>query len=119
MSLAYGIEDETLLFRHRSVSRVLHARLYPDNDTATQTGMVSGTVTNMMTGKGRFQLNYKGEVLTGEATRVFAVTVTDPVPPSGRCNVVGVTVNISTGAWLPSGPTTSNSSTSSVAAPRL
>jgi hypothetical protein len=50
--------------------KVLHARLYPDNDVATQTGMVSGTVTNMMTGKGRFQLQYAGEVLTGEATRV-------------------------------------------------
>jgi hypothetical protein len=50
--------------------KVLHARLYPDNDLATQTGMVSGTVTNMMTGKGRFQLQYSGEVLTGEATRV-------------------------------------------------
>jgi len=50
--------------------KVLHARLYPDNDLATQTGMVSGTVTNMMTGKGRFQLQYVGEVLTGEATRV-------------------------------------------------
>lgn len=50
--------------------RVLHARLYPDNDTATQTGMVSGTVTNMMTGKGRFQMNYAGEMLIGEATRV-------------------------------------------------
>jgi hypothetical protein len=50
--------------------KVLHARLYPDNDLATQTGMVSGTVTNMMTGKGRFQLQYAGELLTGEATRV-------------------------------------------------
>ena len=50
--------------------RVLHARLYPENDTATQTGMVAGTVTNMMTGKGRFQLQYAGELLTGEATRV-------------------------------------------------
>ncbi|MEW6688780.1 MAG: hypothetical protein AB1452_06765 [Pseudomonadota bacterium] len=49
---------------------VLQARLYPDNDLATQTGVVSGTVTNMMTGKGRFQLQYGGEVLTGEATRV-------------------------------------------------
>jgi hypothetical protein len=49
---------------------VLHARLYPDNESATQTGMVSGTVTNMMTGKGRFQLQYAGEMLTGEATRV-------------------------------------------------
>ena len=53
-----------------SQPRVLHARLYPDNELATQTGMVSGTVTNMMTGKGRFQLQYSGEVLTGEATRV-------------------------------------------------
>ena len=50
--------------------KVLHARLYPENDIATQTGMVSGTVTNMMTGKGRFQIQYAGEVLTGEATRV-------------------------------------------------
>lgn len=49
---------------------VLHARLYPDNDIATHTGIVTGTVTNMMTGKGRFQLQYGGEVLTGEATRV-------------------------------------------------
>jgi hypothetical protein len=49
---------------------LLHARLYPANDIATQTGVVTGTVTNMMTGKGRFQLNYRGETLTGEATRV-------------------------------------------------
>jgi len=48
----------------------LHARLYPANDIATQTGVVTGTVTNMMTGKGRFQLSYKGETLAGEATRV-------------------------------------------------
>jgi hypothetical protein len=48
----------------------LNARLYPANDLATQTGMLSGTVTNMMTGKGRFQLDYRGEILSGEATRV-------------------------------------------------
>ena len=48
---------------------VLHARLYPSNDLATQTGMLAGTVTNTMTGKGRFQLDYKGETLVGEATR--------------------------------------------------
>lgn len=48
----------------------LQARLYPSNDVATETGMLSGTVTNMMTGKGFFQLNYRGEVLSGEATRV-------------------------------------------------
>jgi hypothetical protein len=49
---------------------ILNARLYPVNDLATQTGMMSGAVTNMMTGKGRFQLDYMGELLTGEATRV-------------------------------------------------
>ena len=32
--------------------------------------MVTGAVTNMMTGKGRFNLNYRGDTLTGEATRI-------------------------------------------------
>ena len=49
---------------------VLNARLYPANEIATQTGVITGTVTNMMNGKGRFQLNYRGDTLTGEATRV-------------------------------------------------
>jgi hypothetical protein len=49
---------------------VLQARLYPSNDAATKVGMLSGTVTNMMTGKGRFHLDYRGEILVGEATRV-------------------------------------------------
>lgn len=49
---------------------VLNARLYPINEMAAQYGVVTGTVTNLMTGKGRFQVNYMGEILTGEATRV-------------------------------------------------
>jgi hypothetical protein len=49
---------------------MLNARLYLVNEIATETGMMTGTVTNMMTGKGRFQLDYKGETLSGEATRV-------------------------------------------------
>ena len=53
-----------------SAPAALQARLYPSNDIATETGLLSGTVTNMMTGKGVFQLNYRGEILTGEATRV-------------------------------------------------
>lgn len=53
-----------------SAPAALQARLYPANAVATETGMLSGTVTNMMTGKGFFQLNYKGEILSGEATRV-------------------------------------------------
>lgn len=55
---------------HGPTPTLLQARLYPANDVATQSGVVTGTVTNMMTGKGRFQLNYRGETLTGEATRV-------------------------------------------------
>ena len=48
----------------------LQARLYPTNEIATENGMLSGTVTNMMNGKGRLQVTYRGELLTGEATRV-------------------------------------------------
>ena len=48
----------------------LYARLYPMNDIATENGMVSGSVTSLMNGKGRFQVLYRGEPLTGEATRV-------------------------------------------------
>jgi hypothetical protein len=48
----------------------LNVRMYPENEIATRTGVLSGTVVNMMNGKGRFQLNYQGETLIGEATRV-------------------------------------------------
>lgn len=49
---------------------MLNVRLYPANDLANQTGIMTGTVTNMMSGKGRFQFDYRGELLSGEATRV-------------------------------------------------
>jgi len=49
---------------------VLQVRLYPANDLANQTGVLTGQVTNMMSGKGRFQFSYQGEMLVGEATRV-------------------------------------------------
>ncbi|MDH5537549.1 MAG: hypothetical protein OEZ08_18515 [Betaproteobacteria bacterium] len=48
----------------------LNVKLYPINDLANQTGVLTGQVTNMMTGKGRFTFNYQGETLVGEATRV-------------------------------------------------
>jgi hypothetical protein len=48
----------------------LAVKLYPINDLANQTGVLTGQVTNMMTGKGRFTFNYQGETLVGEATRV-------------------------------------------------
>ncbi len=44
--------------------------MYPANERASQSGALSGTVTNTSFGKGRFQLTYRGETLTGEATRV-------------------------------------------------
>jgi hypothetical protein len=47
----------------------LSARLYPTNEIARATGMLAGSVTNMGNGKGRFQLNYRGQTLVGEATR--------------------------------------------------
>jgi hypothetical protein len=53
-----------------AAAATLQAKLYPANDLAIQTGVVNGTVTNMMSGKGRFLLDYRGEVLSGEATRV-------------------------------------------------
>jgi hypothetical protein len=49
---------------------VLGVKLYPVNDLANQTGLLTGQVTNLMTGQGRFSFNYQGETLVGEATRV-------------------------------------------------
>lgn len=51
-------------------TQVLAARLYPVNDKATQSGVLNGSITSTAPGRGRFQLNYRGETLSGEATRV-------------------------------------------------
>ena len=59
-----------VVYSGSAMPAVLNVRLYPINDAATQTGMMTGTVTNMLSGKGRFQFDYKGEMLSGEATRV-------------------------------------------------
>ena len=48
----------------------LNVRLYPANDLATPSGVLTGQVTNLLGGRGRFQFNYQGETLVGEATRV-------------------------------------------------
>jgi hypothetical protein len=65
-----GTPPPSLAPSQPALPRVLQARLYPANELAAASGMVSGTVTNMGTGKGRFQLQYGSELLTGEATRV-------------------------------------------------
>jgi hypothetical protein len=64
---APGIQPAAFGYPPAPVS--IPARLYPANELANQTGMIAGTVTNLRTGKGRFQLQYQNEVLTGEATR--------------------------------------------------
>ncbi len=53
-----------------AAAMVLQARMYPANERASQSGVLNGTVTSLPTGRGRFQLNYRGETLNGEATRV-------------------------------------------------
>ena len=59
-----------VVFAGPPMPAMLNVRLYPANDLANQTGVMIGTVTNFMSGKGRFQFDYRGELLTGEATRV-------------------------------------------------
>ena len=46
------------------------ARLYPANDIAARSGIVTGTVTNRMDGKGEFRFELGGELLSGEATQI-------------------------------------------------
>ncbi len=67
---AYGNTTPAPIVRATPMPASLQARLYPTNDVATQTGVLAGSVTNMMNGKGRFQLDYRGEMLVGEATRL-------------------------------------------------
>lgn len=46
-----------------------NARMYPANDQAARIGVVTGTVTNDLHGRGIFTANVRGETFTGEATR--------------------------------------------------
>ncbi|GAB4467408.1 MAG: hypothetical protein OHK0044_08200 [Burkholderiaceae bacterium] len=55
-------------------SITLPVRLYPTNEVAAATGMVSGTVVNNLNGKGNFTLNVGGETMSGEATRSGGAT---------------------------------------------
>jgi hypothetical protein len=49
---------------------VLSARLYPVNDTARAGGVLYSTTTDSGQGRGNFTINYLGQTLQGEATRV-------------------------------------------------
>jgi hypothetical protein len=46
------------------------ARLYPVNDIAARSGMLQASVTDTLNGHGSFTLNFNGEALQGEASRV-------------------------------------------------
>jgi len=55
-----------------SQNAVLQARLYPLNEHANRTGMLAAQVSDNQGGRGTFTLNYNGQPLQGEATRVDA-----------------------------------------------
>ena len=46
-----------------------NARMYPANDAAAKFGVVNGTVTNDLHGRGIFTATIRGETYSGEATR--------------------------------------------------
>jgi hypothetical protein len=52
------------------VPATLQARLYPINETAGKMGPLTATVTDYLNGHATFSLNYAGDVLQGEASRV-------------------------------------------------
>jgi hypothetical protein len=48
----------------------LQARLYPANDVAGRIGALSATVVDTLNGHATFYVNFEGETMQGEATRV-------------------------------------------------
>lgn len=51
---------------------ILQARLYPLNEHANRAGMLAAQVSDNQGGRGTFTLNYSGQPMQGEATRVDA-----------------------------------------------
>lgn len=51
-------------------TQTLPVRLYPTNDVAAATGVIAGSVTNHLNGRGTFTLNVGAETMSGEATRL-------------------------------------------------
>lgn len=50
--------------------QAVNARLYPTNETARNAGVLQATVIDNGAGRGSFSVNYQGQTLQGEATRV-------------------------------------------------
>jgi hypothetical protein len=59
-------------FAPTPIPAVLHARLYPLNETAGKMGPLSAAITDWARGHATFSVNHAGEQLQGEATRVAA-----------------------------------------------
>lgn len=57
------------MVRQQDAPVTFNARMYPGNDLAAKYGVVQGTVTNDMHGRGIFAVNILGEAYSGEATR--------------------------------------------------
>jgi hypothetical protein len=53
-----------------AVPVTLHARLYPVNDVAGNMGVLTALVTDTLNGHATFTVNYSGDSLQGEASRV-------------------------------------------------
>ena len=66
-----------------AVPGVLQARLYPLNETAGKTGALTANVADNANGHATFSLNYAGEMLSGEASRVGSATSVTSKPCGG------------------------------------
>ena len=64
-----GAAPHTPIVQPAPPSQTLPVRLYPTNQAATASGMIAGTVTNHLNGRGTFTLNVGDETMAGEATR--------------------------------------------------
>ena len=64
-----GAAPPTPLIQPAPTSQTLPVRLYPTNQAATSSGMIAGSVTNHLNGRGTFTLIVGDETMSGEATR--------------------------------------------------
>jgi hypothetical protein len=84
------------------IPAVLHARLYPLNETAGKMGALNATVTDHANGHAVFSLAHDGEILQGEASRIDGKRgVAGAAGPRGtyvKCEYVLAAYNRGTGS---------------------
>ena len=64
-----GAASHAPVIQAAPASQTLPVRLYPTNQAAAGSGMIAGSVTNHLNGRGTFTLNVGAETMSGEATR--------------------------------------------------